>query len=586
MRSLGVVMQLNEDLSDLVAEVLSNIPRLLALQDRDPDSPMRGCMHPAYWRDKSSDVADMRRQEAALTFAWVYKHPFPDNPYQGDKTILHAAIRAMGFWMRQQHRDGTFDEWYKNEHGYATTAFSSYAMSLALMALKDELPAPLRNAVISSLRRCGEWLSENDDWFKTNHQAVGVAALAAISRALDAPHFAQAAQRNCHLIFERMHEEGWSSEISGLDLGYTFLLAEYLAMYTVLTDDRSVLPGILRAFRFAASFLHPDLTTGAEYGICANPYFSRVAVAALHPHDAQARAMLRWMERPQEGARDTSATLKDDLRLARYAYQPLLASLLCSETIERRDSAALMEADAPLLFQETQKTSWYPEANLAAIARPAYAAWFSGAYGGFVRVAYRDDQNGFLTSVADRGYAIVRRKHTYRNARYRRETTSRRRTTDSYEVEVPLIKAGFVMPPYWARVGLRVTTSLPGGPKGSRWLIDQWRRRKGTALNQSAAGVAGGDSPYLLIRSVHFDADQIRITDRLTATEGELNPATTFAVFDGPVISETGASADADRRISMAILCPDLEPARTFRIHKTMSRSGNQVRVSVRCEAL
>ncbi|MAG57628.1 MAG: hypothetical protein CMJ83_15150 [Planctomycetes bacterium] len=539
-------MELPADLRDVVAEVLSQVPRLIALQDRDPDSPMRGCMHPAYWRDKSSDVADMRRQEAGLAFAWAWKHPFPDNRWQGDATVLHAALRALGFWTRQQHPDGTFDEWYKNEHGYATTAFSSYAMSLAVEALGDALADPLRGAVLGALSKCGRWLESHDDWFKTNHQAVGVAALGAIGRVTNDESLLAAARRNARAIVDRMHDEGWSREISGLDVGYTFLLAEYLAMHAVLTGERDFLPDIARAYRFAAWFLHPDLTTGAEYGICGNPYFSRVAATALAPHDGIAAATVSWMGRPSDGPRDTSSTLKDDLRLARYAYQPLLAALLHSGTLAREDLDAAGPDAETLFFEREHGEQWFPEAKLLAVARPAYCAWVAPCHGGVVRVAFRN-ADGFHPAFVDRGYALDHRGRTYRNAHYGLDVDA------TFEggvltTHAPLVRCGFVMPPYWARVGLRIATSLPAGHRWSRWLIDQWRRRKGTALNQSAAGVASGKSPFTLRREVRFLDDRVRIDDVVSARNGILDRESIHLVVRTP-LRLVGGMPDPDGRL-------------------------------------
>lgn len=508
---------------------------------------MRGCMHPAYWRDKSSDVADLRRQEAALTFAWLWRHPLPGNRFRGDPQVLHASLRALRFWTTMQHRDGTFDEWYRGEHGYATTAFSAYAVALAVEALGDELADPLKGQVIASLRRAADWLTGHHDWFKTNHEAVGVAALAAAGRLLDERRYRDAASRHAAMIAARMHDEGWSREISGLDVGYTFLLAEYLGMHAVLNGDTTVIAPVTRAYRFAADFLHPDLTTGAEYGICGNPYFSRVATVIAAPHDAVAAGVLRWMQRPSPAQRDTSATLKDDLRLARYGYQPLLAALLHSGQLPRRDTGGVAPEPEPPLFERDDAERCYPAASLAAVARPGYAAWLAACHGGFIRAAFRSG-DGFAPAVADRGYAIDHESKTYRNARYSREPDLFR-DDGVMGVTTELVACRFVMPPYWARVGLRCATAMPLGHRWSRWLIDRWRASRGTALNQSAAGIGGGRSPFRLQREVRFEPDAIAVTDRLTSRSGSLDPAAVFMVLDGPVRFADGTQPDFDRRV-------------------------------------
>lgn len=563
-------MNLPADLDLVVREVISQIPRLLALQDRDPDSPMRGSMHPAFWRDKSSDVADMRRQEAALAFAWVWRHRFPGNHFQGDPVVRDACLRALGFWTRQQHRDGTFDEWYKNEHGYATTAFSSYAVALTVEALGEALPDELAGSVRACLERSADWLATHDDWFKTNHQAVGVAALGAVGRLLGTPRHLDAARRNARRIAERRHEEGWSREITGLDLGYTFLLAEYLAMHAVLTGASEFLPMIGEAYAFAADFLHPDLTTGPEYGICANPYFSRVATVALAPHLPVAAGVLEWMRRTPPAPPDTSATLKDDLRLARYAYQPLLAALLHSGELKRRDPLPEVapEPEAPLALAESPRVVWRPAARLLAVRERRYAAWAAPASGDIVRMVFESGA-GFGSPIVDRGFVVTGPGGPERNARYALDVPARYED-GLLELEAPLVRAGFVMPPYWARVGLRCATALPGGPRAARWLIDQWRRRKGTALNQSSAGISRGGGTLRLARSVRLEEAAVRITDRLFRRDGRpLAPETIHLVVDGRLDSGPLSPADEDRRIPLsAVAGAPREPGSELRLER------------------
>ena len=476
-----------------------------------------------------------------------------------------------------QHADGTFDEWYRGEHGYATTAFSTYAVALAVDALGEALADPLRGRVARALRRAADWLTRHHDWFKTNHEAVGVAALGAIGWLLGEDRYRQAASRHAAVIGQRMHTEGWSREISGVDVGYTFLLAEYLGMHAVLNGDRDLIPSVIKAYRFAADFLHPDLTTGAEYGICGNPYFSRVATVIAARHDAVAAGALRWMDRTSQAPRDTSATLKDDLRLARYAYQPLLAALLQTGWLERHDIAeptASGPAPAPLLFEREDELRWYPCAQLAAIARSGYAAWLAPCFGGFLRAAFRSG-DGFLPAVVDRGYAIDHATRTCRNARYALDAEVQQQA-DRLIVTTALVPCRFVMPPYWARVGLRVATSLPQGHRWSRWLIDRWRARKGTALNQSAAGIAGGRSPFHLRREVRFHPDRIELTDRIRSRLGPLDPATVFMVLDGPIQLADGRQPDVDRRICVDGLVAPSNAPHELTFHKEIRVDGGQ----------
>ena len=529
------------DLDALVRRVCGSVDHLLALQDRDPDAPTSGCFHPAYWRDKSAGFADMRRQEAVLPLAWMWRHEFPGNTRRGDPALLRAALLGLRYWCAQQHDDGTFDEWYSKEHGYATTAFSVFAVGLTVQCLGSDLPAPLREQVLRSIGRAADWLANNDDWFKTNHEAVGVAALGLAALVLDQPRYAAAAERNAAQIAARQHPEGWSREVNACDVGYSFLLAEYLALHAVLCGASASLVPAKRALRFALHFLHPDMTSGSEYGICANAYVSRVAAVALAPHDAQAAAMLRWMERAP--ATQPTGTLEDDLRLSRWAFQPLLAALLHNGTIASRLRAESLPHEV-LFFEQQQADYEATAAGLSAHARPGYVAWVATCSGAVVRVAFRTP-TGFSAVVADRGAAAPLGEHRLRTCSYSLGRHNSRDATGALVLEAPLKHCTFVQPKPWQRFALALAVRLPGGPRWARKLIDVWRARKGTALNQSVAAVSSGVSALQLVRRVHFAADHIVIDDHLT---GPADAATACLTLDGPwraMQSGAGASADA-----------------------------------------
>jgi hypothetical protein len=57
-------LRLQGDVLNQLRHVGGAADRLLTIQDRDPCSPSFGSFHYAYWRDKTSDFADVRFQEA------------------------------------------------------------------------------------------------------------------------------------------------------------------------------------------------------------------------------------------------------------------------------------------------------------------------------------------------------------------------------------------------------------------------------------------------------------------------------------------------------------------------------------------
>jgi len=132
-------------------KALSQIPRLLGLQDRNPFSPTYGCFHRDYWLDKTSDFPDAVRQFAVLALALVYKFDFPGNNYKNKEKVLDWAIAGLDFWSKIQHEDGSFDEFYPYERGWAgPTAFTTYTSIESYRILHDDISKEIKQRVLES----------------------------------------------------------------------------------------------------------------------------------------------------------------------------------------------------------------------------------------------------------------------------------------------------------------------------------------------------------------------------------------------------------------------------------------------------
>ncbi len=123
------------------------------------------------------------------------------------------------------------------------------------------------------------------------------------------------------------------------------------------------------------------------------------------------------------------------------------------------------------------------------------------------------------------------------------------------------------------------------GPRWSRWLIDRWRARKGTALNQSAAGVGSGRSPYRLRREIRFHADHVEIVDHIESDRGPVDPGIVFMVLDGAIRLGDGTRPDVDRRVGLDGLVPGGQA--TLTVHKQIRLEDGHptLRIIERAEA-
>jgi hypothetical protein len=171
-------MTLGGDYRFQVEFVMRSAWRLLALQDADPTSPSHGCFHLAYWRDKTSEFADARLQEAGATLGLLSAPAFDmwrDAGGPNARQLYAGFAAALGCLGRLQYADGSFDEWYKGERGFAATEFTTIAFGLAANFLGEGVRAAERERLAAIAGRACRWLATRDDAVKANHEAAAAA---------------------------------------------------------------------------------------------------------------------------------------------------------------------------------------------------------------------------------------------------------------------------------------------------------------------------------------------------------------------------------------------------------------------------
>src|SRR5581483_11942249 len=193
--------------------VATNAWRLAAMQDTTPLSPSFGCFDLKYWRDKTSEFADARFQEASLTLALLSLPAYDRYRAAGlldGGADLYATFRAgLRQWHGMQYADGSFDEWYKGERGFAAASFTAIAFGLAVHFLGERLLPDDRRLTLETLEYACRWLMARQDIVKTNHDAAGAAALAISAAVTGRGEFARAARNKMVAVLRQQRPEGW-----------------------------------------------------------------------------------------------------------------------------------------------------------------------------------------------------------------------------------------------------------------------------------------------------------------------------------------------------------------------------------------
>ena len=252
------------DLRSVYAQkALCQIPRLLSLQDRNPYSPTYGCFKRTYWMDKTTDFPDALPQYGVSSLVIAYTQDMPGNQFKDQPKMLEWALAGMRFWTKIQHRDGSFDEFYPNEHGWTgPTGFLLYAMMKSYMLLKErnEFPTDFEDEFFTTCRKAARYIIKwNESGVLANHHAMAVLPVYYTYHNLKDPEFLDGYEKKLAEFLSYHHaNEGWSLEYDGADIGYLSATVSFLGKTWKLNKDERLLKVMKESTEFLSYFVYPN----------------------------------------------------------------------------------------------------------------------------------------------------------------------------------------------------------------------------------------------------------------------------------------------------------------------------------------
>jgi len=241
--------------------ILNQTPRLLSLIDRNPYSPTYGCFDRSYWHSQLTDFPSARFQEACLTLALLYKYQYPKNIYYQNPKIKQWAVAAIKYWQKIQSTNGSFNEWYPNEHSFVATSFTLYAVTETCLLLNLK-----STSFINSIKKSANWLINQTEILVSNQQAGATMTLYNVFLLTKQKKYLKAAKTKLIQLIKIQSAEGWFPEYGGADIGYSSVLLDYLAKYYQKSKDKQALAIITKLLNFLQYFVHPNQTAGGSYG--------------------------------------------------------------------------------------------------------------------------------------------------------------------------------------------------------------------------------------------------------------------------------------------------------------------------------
>ncbi len=337
------------------------IKRVLNLLDQNPDSPTYGCFDRTFWKyTMVQSKPAISYQQLTLVVALLWKIAKD----QDRERLLSLTTASIRFWSKYQHPDGSFDEWYENERSFCVTAFTTYAISEALLILKNDMDPTVFESVMLQVKKSACWLSHHKNTVVTNQMAMSMLALHNTALLTNDSFFESAYQKRKEEILCIQNDEGWFPEYGGADLGYLSLTLDALAKDYHKEKDPSVFTSLEKGFHFLKHFFNPDGTFGGEIGRRNTAYVFPHGLELMKEQLPEAALCLQFF---YEGLRQATILnpLSVDDRYFSYFFMP---NFIDAELTYQKNPAPLESQS------HARQTIHFPNARLLIYVAPTYTA--------------------------------------------------------------------------------------------------------------------------------------------------------------------------------------------------------------------
>lgn len=305
---------------------LDEIPRLLSCQDRNQFSPSYGSFNREFWHTRAKGFPDAIAQFGTLSLALLYTHKIEGGEaYYKNKEMMDWTIAGIKYWMKIQHRDGSYDEFYPNERGWAgPTGFLVYAILRSYEVLGVDFPSELKDEFFETIKRSAWFLvTREESGVLANHHAMALLPIYQSYYHLKDrdPLFAEKLlkefNKRMDVFLSYCYDEGWCLEYDGVDPGYLSAIVSFLAkMQRYMTGNEKwkdrIEQVIDKAVDFSSFFFYPNGSYGGTIGSRQTLHFY------AHGYELQARnnklagAMAKFGRQALVEGKIVPPTIQDD----------------------------------------------------------------------------------------------------------------------------------------------------------------------------------------------------------------------------------------------------------------------------------
>lgn len=236
--------------------------------DRNGFSKTFGCFDKNYWHFKTKDFPSSSHQMGVEFLARLWDFPYKENPYYKQPRLLEWIKAGISYTCSLQHRDGSFDEWYPNERGWAGP--SSYVIHSLVNAYKiteAELSENLKRKSRECFFKVSQFLlKQKEGAVLTNHFALFLLSLYEIYQIISDHKLKNKFEDHLKKLNDFLSEEGWSMEYDGVDFGYNLATLSFLGRLHKIFPDPFLKKYAEKHFDFLSYFFYPDGSFGGGLG--------------------------------------------------------------------------------------------------------------------------------------------------------------------------------------------------------------------------------------------------------------------------------------------------------------------------------
>ena len=221
-------MQNNRYFSNIAYQ---SIQRALNLMDRSSYSKTFGCFDRYYWHFKMKDFPSASYQMGVEFLARLWADSHKDNSFYKQACLLDWVKASFEYTCSIQNKDGSFDEWYPNERGWAgPTSYIVHSLANAYKLTEKEWDSALKNKFKKCFYKSFQFLVKQKEGAQlANHTALFLLSLYEIFQITGDPEIEKQFKIFLQDFKKLINEEGWSKEYDGVDFGYNLATLSFLA---------------------------------------------------------------------------------------------------------------------------------------------------------------------------------------------------------------------------------------------------------------------------------------------------------------------------------------------------------------------